>query len=570
MGDQTLSAVEGIKARSRHLRGTIAEGLLDRTTGALAEDDTQLIKFHGMYQQDDRDLRAERRDQRLEPAWQFMVRARLPGGLCTAAQWLAFDDIARRYANGTLRLTTRQAFQLHGVVKRVLKPTIAAINQALLDTLAACGDVNRNVMVTTLPGTRSAHAEAAALAVALSERFLPNAGAYHEIWLDGAPLAPDETVVEPIYGERYLPRKFKIAVAVPPDNDVDVYTQDLGFIAVIENGTLRGYNVVAGGGMGATHGDFATWPRTADVLGFCKPGDALALAEAVVTTQRDFGDRTNRRHARLKYTIEELGLPRFVQEIESRAGVALQAPREVRFDDTGDRAPGWHVDDQGLWHYLLHVTAGRVTDRDGWRALSGLRAIAASGYAGFRLTPNQNVLISDVAPIHKAALEALLREHGLLAAVSPLRRLALACVGLPTCGLAMAESERYAPEFLGKLEQLLARHGLSDAGIHVRITGCPNGCARPFVAEIALVGKAPGRYSVYLGGAHDGTRLNTPWQDNITEAEILAALGPLFERYAAERVAGERFGDFLHRTALIATVRSGREFAAAAKALAGG
>ena len=570
MGDQPLSAVEGIKARSRHLRGTIADGLRDRTTGALAEDDTQLIKFHGMYQQDDRDLRAERRDQRLEPAWQFMVRARLPGGLCTAAQWLAFDDIARRYANGTLRLTTRQAFQLHGVVKQVLKPTIAAINQAVLDTLAACGDVNRNVMVTTLPASRSAHAAAARLAVALSERFLPNAGAYHEIWLDGTPLAVGETVAEPIYGDRYLPRKFKIAVAVPPDNDVDVYTQDLGFIAVIENGALLGYNVVAGGGMGTTHGDFATWPRTADVLGFCEPGDALALAEAVVTTQRDFGDRTNRRHARLKYTIEDLGLPRFLQEVESRAGVALQPPREVRFNDTGDRAPGWHVDDQGLWHYLLHVPAGRVTDRDGWRALTGLRAIAATGNAGFRLTPNQNVLLSDVPPACKAGIEGLLREHGLVTAVSPVRRLALACVGLPTCGLAMAESERYAPDFLARLEDLLALHGLADAGIHVRITGCPNGCARPFVAEIALVGKAPGRYSVYLGGAHDGTRLNTPWRDNITESEILAALAPLLARYAEGRLEDERFGDFLHREALVMPVRSGREFAAAAKALAKG
>lgn len=569
MSDQPLSAVEGIKARSRHLRGTIAEGLRDRVTGALAEDDTQLIKFHGMYQQDDRDLRAERRDQKLEPAWQFMVRARLPGGLCTAAQWLAFDDIARRHANGTLRLTTRQAFQLHGVLKRALKPTIAAINQALLDTLAACGDVNRNVMATTLPASQAVHEHAVQLAVALSERFLPNAGAYHEIWLDGAPLETGATVVEPIYGDRYLPRKFKMAVAVPPDNDVDVYAQDLAFIAIVEDGVLQGYNVVAGGGMGMTHGDFATWPQIAQALGFCRPADALAVAEAVVTTQRDYGDRTNRRHARLKYTVEDMGFARFRQEVESRAGLALEAARAVHFSDTGDRVQGWHADDSGRWHFMLHVPAGRICDREAWQALAGLRAIALTGHAQFRLTPNQNLLVSDIASAHKREIDALLVDHGLHAPVSPLRQLALACVGLPTCGLAMAESERYAPEFLGKLEQALSRHGLGDAAIHVRITGCPNGCARPFLAELALVGKAPGRYNVYLGGAHDGTRLNTPWRDNITEAEILDALDPLLARYAAERREGERFGDFLLRSGLVLPVASGRDFSATARGLLG-
>jgi len=556
-----LSAVEGIKTRSRQLRGTIAEGLTDQITGAISDDDTQLIKFHGSYQQDDRDLRAERREQKLEPAWQFMVRARIPGGLCTPAQWLAFDAIAHEYANGTLRLTTRQTFQLHGILKRDLKPTIAAINRALLDTLAACGDVNRNVMSTTLPASRAVHAEALDLALRISAHLLPKSGAYHEIWLDGEKLVDTAEVDEPVYGSTYLPRKFKIGLAVPPDNDVDVYSQDLGFIAVLDAGRITGYHVVVGGGMGVTHGDLATWPRVADGLGVCTPEHAVTVAEAVVTTQRDHGDRTNRKHARLKYTVDDMGLDAFRAEVERRAGIRFTPAPPIHFNDNGDRPQGWHQDDEDYWHYMLYAPSGRIRDDGAWQALSGLRAIAASGKAQFRLTANQNVLLSDISAADKAAVDALLRAHGLITTVSPVRHLALACVGLPTCALAMAESERYAPEFLSKVEALLDEHGLTGTPINLRITGCPNGCARPFLAEIALVGKAPGRYNLYLGGARDGSRLTVPFRDNITEAEILAELTTVFAAYAAGRNAGESLGDFVRRAGIVADIHTGQQFA---------
>ena len=569
MSTDKLSPVEGIKTRSRQLRGTIAEGLLDLVTGAISEDDTQLIKFHGIYQQDDRDLRAERRDQKLEPAFQFMVRARIPGGLCTPAQWLAFDAITQNYADGTLRLTTRQTFQLHGVLKGVLKPTIAAINQSLLDTLAACGDVNRNVMCTTLPLQRELHACAMTLARDISTHLLPQSGAYHEIWLDGVKLENGVEAVEPLYGSTYLPRKFKIGIALPPDNDVDVYSQDLGYIALIEQGRVVGYNVVVGGGMGVTHGDLATWPRVAEPLGRCTPAQVLTIAQAVLTTQRDHGDRTNRKHARLKYTLETMGIAAFRAEVEARAGVQLAPSAPVSFEDNGDPVQGWHTDDHGLHHYVLYVPSGRVCDAGEWRALSGLRVLAQRGLAQFRLSANQNLVLSDIAAGDRDAVAGLLQEYGLSAPVSPVRHLTLACVGLPTCGLAMAESERYAPSFISEIEALLAGHGLAGTPINIRITGCPNGCARPFLAEIALVGKAPGRYNLYLGGAADGSRLTVPYRDNITQAEILERLDFAFGRYAETRTPGERFGDFVIRAGMVAAVTSGPEFSVAVQKLTG-
>jgi len=555
------SAVEGIKSRSRLLRGTIVESLADPLTGAISDDDTQLIKFHGSYQQDDRDLRNERREQRLEPAWQFMVRARVPGGLCTPAQWLAFDDIARSLANGTLRLTTRQAFQLHGILKRNLKPTIAAINASLLDTLAACGDVNRNAMCSVLPSTRRAHAEAVALARSLSEHLLPRTGAYHEIWLDGEKLVDTQPEEEPIYGPLYLPRKFKLGVAVPPDNDVDVWSQDLGYVAIVEDGSIVGYNVLVGGGMGMTHGDLATYPRVADTLGYIPAAAALEVGEAVVTAQRDLGDRSNRKHARLKYTVEDVGLETFRAEVERRAGVQFAPAREVFIRDNGDPL-GWRTDDEGMHHYGLYVPSGRVVDRGPWRAMTGLRELARRGLAQFRLTANQNLMLADIAPAQRDEVAALLEEYGLAAPVSRVRQLALACVGFPTCALAMAESERYAPDFLTKVETLLATHGLADAPIGIRITGCPNGCARPYLAEIALVGKAPGRYNLYVGGTPDGRHLTVPLQDNVTEADILATLDGLFARYAAERQTAEAFGVFVRRVGIVPSIDCGRAFAA--------
>ena len=565
-----LSPVEDIKLASRHLRGSLVESLADPLTGALRDDDTQLVKFHGIYQQDDRDLRNERRQQRLEPAYQFMIRARVPGGICTAAQWLAMDRIACTHANGTMRLTTRQTFQLHGVIKRRLKATVAEINHALLDTLAACGDVNRNVMCTTLPSPASARTEVTAFAAALSDHLTPRTRAYHEIWLDQQPVINTAEELEPIYGDTYLPRKFKIGLVVPPDNDVDIYSQDLGFIAIIEHGQLTGFNVVAGGGMGMTHGEHATYPRLAEVLGYCDKTEVLKIATAVVTTQRDFGDRTNRKHARLKYTVETMGLKAFQAEVETRAGVRFTPARDIHFTHTGDRF-GWHVELDGTAQFTLFVESGRVADVGAWHALTGLREIANAALADFHLTPNQNVVLANIAASNRSRVTEILTQHGLdTERASQTRQLALACVGFPTCGLAMAESERYVADFVTKIDALFSDHGLPDAPVTLRITGCPNGCARPYLAEIALVGKAPGRYNLYLGAAFDGTRMNAPYREALNEIEILEVLAPLVARYAAERESGEHFGNYLVRAGHVPAILSGVAFAAAAQALAAG
>lgn len=550
------SAVEGIKAKSRRLRGTLEAGVADPVTGAIADSDTQLIKFHGSYQQDDRDVREERRRQKLEPDYQFMIRTRLPGGVVTPAQWLALDTIATRYGNGTLRLTTRQAFQFHGVIKRELKTTLQAINATLIDTIAACGDVNRNVIVAANPMQSSAHAAVYAAARALSEFFKPKTRAYYEIWLDEEKVAGSGEEEETVYGPTYLPRKFKIGFAVPPVNDVDVFANDLGFIAIIEDGALRGFNVVAGGGMGATHNDPKTYPRLADVLGFIDAEHLFAFAQAVVTTQRDFGDRSDRKHARLKYTIDDRGLPWFKAEVERRAGLAFGPPRPYTFDRNGDRF-GWTQGEDGRWHLTLRIEAGRVADRGDRTQLSGLREIAKIHDGEFRLTPNQNLVIANVAPGRRGAIDMLAAAHGLdtYRSATPLRLDALACVALPTCGLAMAEAERYLPDFVQKMQQLLDAHGLHDEPITLRISGCPNGCSRPYVAEIALIGKAPGRYNLMLGGDARGQRLNTLFRENLDEAETLAALDAVFERFAAEREHGEAFGDFLHRSGIVAATK---------------
>ena len=559
MAGDALTDVERIKAKSRLLRGSIADSLADPLTGALAADDTQLSKFHGFYQQDDRDLRSERKRQRLEPAYSFMIRARIPAGVCTPAQWLEVDRLARRYANGTIRLTTRQAIQLHGVIKRDLKATIAAINHSLLDTLAACGDVNRNVMAPPLPSLSSIHREVREDAVRLSAHLTPATRAYHELWLDGEKVEGAD--VEPIYGETYLPRKFKIAFVVPPQNDTDVFTQDLGFVAISRGKELLGYNVIVGGGMGMSHGEPETYPRLGDVLGFCERDQLLAISEAVVTTQRDFGDRSNRKHARLKYTIDDRGIDWFRGEVESRSGVALQGARPFAFVGNGD-VYGWQQSDDGRWHYTLFVQNGRVLDVDGRELLSGLRAIAEVHDGEFRITPNQNLVISDVAHAGKAGIDRLLHAFGIAndEQATPLRLHSLACVALPTCALAMAESERYLPSLVDRLDAELAAAGLADEAITIRMTGCPNGCARPYIAEIGLVGKGPGTYNLYLGAGFAGERLGCLYLDNADEPAIIAALGELFRRYAAERNSGERFGDFLVRAGVVREVRDGRHF----------
>ncbi|MDF2782222.1 MAG: cysI [Geminicoccaceae bacterium] len=556
----TRSKNEDIKEASRYLRGTIADGLLEAVTGAIHEDDAQLTKFHGTYLQDDRDLRPERRKKKLEQAYAFMVRVRVPGGVCTPAQWLAMDRIADDFGNHTLRLTTRQAFQLHGVIKSNLKRTMQAINAALLDTVAACGDVNRNVMCNPNPYQSKAHAAALGLARAISDHLTPRTAAYHEIWLDGEKVVDTQEDEEPIYGRHYLPRKFKTVVAVPPENDVDVFAQDLGFIAITdEEGDVVGYNVTVGGGMGMTHGEPETYPRTADVIGFCRPEQAVAVAEQVVTVQRDHGDRANRKHARLKYTIDDRGLAWFRGEVERRLGYTLAAPRPFRFEHTGDRY-GWTQDHEGSWHYTLFIENGRVKDGPAQLMKTGLRTIAGIHRGDFRLTANQNLIIARVPARQKPRTDRLLRQFGLTNELTGLRLNSMACVALPTCALALAESERYLPDLVLALEGVIEQAGLRDDEIVIRMTGCPNGCARPYLAEIGLVGRTPGKYNLYLGAAFDGSRLNKLYRKDVGHDEIVGALTPLIESYARERLNGERFGDFVIRAGHVAPTTAGRDF----------
>lgn len=550
------SANEGIKEKSRYLRGTIGEGLKRSETGSLVADDTQLTKFHGIYQQDDRDLRPERRRKKMEPAFSFMARVRIPGGVLTSRQWLVMDRIASDFANGSIRITTRQAIQFHGIIKGNLARSIGTINEALLDTLAACGDVNRNVMSAANPLESEAHAAAYDLAGRISAHLSPRTRAYHEIWIDGEKVhdgtaeATIEDEVEPIYGRTYLPRKFKAVVAVPPVNDVDLYAHDLGFVAVVEGGEVVGYNVTVGGGMGMTHGEPETYPRLADVVGFCAPEQAVDVAEKVVTVQRDFGDRVDRKQARLKYTIARNGLDWFRARVEERLGYSLGEARPFAFERTGD-AFGWTKGADGLWHLCLYVANGRVADLPGRPMRTGLRRLAESHAGGFVLTPNQNLIVTGVPGRKKRQVETLLREHGLLDDLTGLRRNAMACVALPTCGLALAESERYLPDLVTELETAMERAGLEQDEIVVRMTGCPNGCARPYLAEIGFVGRSPGVYDLFLGAAFDGSRPNRLYRAKVPQAEIAGILSPIIEAYGREREAGEHFGDFVIRTGVI-------------------
>ena len=545
-----LSPVEEIKQKSQFLRGSLLQSLADPTTGAISDSDTNLSKFHGLYQQDDRDLRQERRRRKLEKAFCFMIRIRVPGGVATPEQYLVIDDLADRYANGTIRLTTRQAFQFHGLLKGNIKPLIQQIDKVCMDSIAACGDVNRNVMCTVLPEMSPVHGEVYQTAAAISTHLTPHTRAYHEIWLDEEPVAGGEE--EPIYGPTYLPRKFKIGMAIAPDNDVDVYSQDLGYIAIVEDGKLVGYNVTVGGGMGRTHGNARTYARLGDLLGFCAPDQAVAVAEAVVKVQRDYGDRSDRKHARLKYTIDDRGLDWFRAEVEKYLGYALEEARPCTLRHNAD-AYGWQQDREGYWYFTPFIMAGRIKDTPEARYRTGLREIAKIHKGDFRLTPNQNITIGKIAEADRPAIEKLLQEHGLADTHerSGLRLNALACVALPTCGLALAESERFLPRMIERLETEMEKVGLRDDAISLRITGCPNGCARPYLAEIGLVGKVPGKYALFLGAKHDGSRLNEEVAASLTEDEIVEYLRPIFRQFAEEREEGERFGDFCVRIGLV-------------------
>lgn len=550
-----LSGVETVKERSRNLRGTIVEGLKDASTGAISADDAQLTKFHGLYLQDDRDQRIERRKAKLERAFSFMIRIRLPGGVATPQQYLMVADLADNYGNGTIRLTTRQAFQLHGLLKGNVKPVIQNMAQVCLDSIAACGDVNRNVMCNPNPKVSGIHQEIYDVSKRLSAHLAPRSRAYYEIWLDEEKVATEEER-EPIYGKTYLPRKFKIGVAVPPSNDIDIFSQDLGYIAIVENGKLAGFNVVAGGGMGRSHGNTDTYARLADLIGFCRPDQVVEVAEAVVTTQRDFGDRTNRKHARLKYTIADRGLEWFRSEVESRLGWRLEEARPFAFANQADDY-GWNRDVDGEWYFTLFVLSGRIKDDDTLKMKTAVREIAEIHDGEFRLTANQNLMISGVTEEKKPEIEAILSAYNLSDHNNQtgLRLNALSCPSTPTCGLGLAESERALPEVLERLEEVVTASGLRDDAITMRMTGCPNGCARPYLAEIGLVGKAPGKYNLYLGASRDGTRLNTEVADVLTIDQIMERLTPLITRYAKERAAGESFGDFCHRVGAVESLQ---------------
>jgi sulfite reductase (NADPH) hemoprotein beta-component len=542
---EKLAHNETIKTNSRFLRGTLEEGFADIATGAISEDDQQLIKFHGIYLQDDRDLRPERAKRKLDKAYAFMARLRVPGGVLSREQYLAMDKLADERGNHSLRLTTRQSIQFHGVIKSNLKPALRQIDSVLLDTIAACGDVNRNVMCTPNEFFSPVYAAAEETARNISTHLLPRTFAWREIFIDGEKITA-EPESEPIYGATYLPRKFKIAIAVPPQNDVDVFAHDLSYIAIVEKKRLVGYNVVVGGGMGATHGDAETYPLLGHVIGFCTLDNAVAVAEAVVTTQRDYGNRSNRRRARLKYTIEDRGLEWFTEEVNRRLATKLEPARAYKFTGNGDRM-GWETGPDKLHHLTLFVENGRIADVGDWRLKSALVAIAKAHDVSFIITPNQNLIIARADTAARKAIEAILADHGVKLRASALREAAMACVALPTCGLALAESERYLPSLITRLDALLAAHGLQEQKITVRMTGCPNGCARPYIAEIGLIGRNPGRYNLHLGGAHDGSRLNRLFREDADEETILATLAPLFADYAKSRRGEEFFGDFMAR-----------------------
>jgi sulfite reductase (NADPH) hemoprotein beta-component len=561
MSEKKLSVNEGIKTRSNYLRGTIEEGLADLSTGSMSEDDQQLLKFHGTYQQDDRDLRNDRRKHRLEKAYSFMIRIRVPGGVATPQQWIETDRLATQFANGTIKLTTRQAFQFHGIIKTNLKRTIAEINQAAMDTIAACGDVNRNVMCNPNPYLSSVHAEVLKAAQDISTHLTPATRAYHEIWLDGEKVESTEEEQEPIYGKTYLPRKFKITIAVPPSNDVDIFANCLSFIAIVEDGKLVGYNVAVGGGMGSTHGNEATYPRLADVIGFCTPEQVVDVAEKVVLVQRDFGDRTDRKHSRFKYTVDDHGPEWILAKLNEYLGYDLGPVRSYEFTDNGDRF-GWVEDENGNFHYTLFVEGGRVLDTPTYPMRTGLLEIAKIHDGDFRLTANQNLVIANISVKKRSEIEALLEKYGMAHSHerSALRLSSIACVALPTCGLALAEAERYLPVVITNLEEDLEAAGLRHDAITIRMTGCPNGCGRPFISEIGFVGRGPDRYNLYLGGGHAGQRLSKLYREDIHADEIRGLLAPIFQRYAKELIEGERFGDFVIRAGYVAATVQGKDF----------
>ena len=543
-----LSRNELLKANNPILSGTISQTLADASKDRFSDDDYEFLKFHGIYQQDDRDKRKTGKQ------YIYMVRGRLPGGVVNPSVYLAFDQLSSQYGYNTLRITTRQGFQFHGITKGNLGKFMKGLNDAMATTLAACGDVARNVMAAPTPATSPLVDDIQHQAAIVSDALLPKTRAYHQIWVEGVELKltdEDAHFADPLYGKTYLPRKFKVAFAIPPLNDIDIFTNDCGFIAIVENDKLAGFNLAAGGGMGMSHGNAQTYPRLADVIGFIKPEQVIETTKAAVTIHRDFGDRANRKHARLKYVIQERGAAWFRAELEKRLGFKLETARPFQFTRQGDLY-GWHKQFDGKWFLGLFVENGRIKDAGDYRLKTGLRRVVEQFRPGLRLTPSQNILLINIATNDKDAITTLLAGHGVAVdnQAGPVRLASMACPALPTCGLALAESERVMPDVITRIERLLAEIGLAGEEIIIRMTGCPNGCARPYTAELALVGRAPGKYQLYLGGNESSTRLNRLYKESVKNEDLAAELRPLFTQFAKERLGAERFGDFCQRVLL--------------------
>jgi sulfite reductase (NADPH) hemoprotein beta-component len=554
-----LSPVEKIKVASDGLRGTIRESLKDEITGSLREEDQSVIKFHGMYQQDDRDRREERAEKKLDRLYSFMIRLRLPGGFLTSEQWIAANNIAGDNSTGVIKITTRQTIQLHGILKRKIKPTIKAFSKAKLDSIATCGDINRNVLCSAHPKQSSIHEQVFVYADKISHLLMPKTRAYYEIWLDEEKIADKKQEEDALYEDHYLPRKFKIAIAIPPNNDVDVFANDIGLIAIIQNDKLLGFNIAVGGGLSTTHGNKETFARLATVIGFVDTEEKLLKAVyEILTIQRDYGNRSDRKLARLKYTVSKYGVDWFRQELENRIGFKLDDASPYEFKYRNDYY-GWHANAEGLWYYTPFIENGRVLDDEQIKLKTALLEIAKTGKVNFRFTANQNLILSDIKALDKEAVHIILEKYGVIKHTenaSPVRRNAMACVAFNTCPLALAEGQRYMPSLISKIELLLNKHQLSEKEIIIRLTGCPNGCARSYLAEIGFVGTAYGRYNLHLGGNREGTRLNSIYKESLNEEEILQELDHLFSTYSREQQNNETFGDFIIRQGIINALKN--------------
>ncbi len=549
MSDNNLSSVERIKKASRGLRGTIEESLENEITGAISEDDQALLKFHGMYQQDDRDRRDERAEKKLERLYSFMIRLRLPGGFLKPEQWLAVHDVAGENSTGVIKITTRQTLQLHGLIKSKIKPTIQAFSEVKLDSIATCGDINRNVICSAHPMQSPIHTHIHAYAKRISEMLMPKTRAYYEIWLGEEKLVDKKQEDDPLYQDRYLPRKFKVGITIPPNNDIDVFGNDIGLIAIVENNKLQGFNIAIGGGLSTTHGNPATYARLASIIGFANEETILQAIYAIITVQRDFGNRSDRKLARLKYTIDRHGINWFKEEVERRIGLALEKPRPYNFTERKDYY-GWEKNHQGLWYYTPFIENGRILDDEKLSLKTALFEVAKTGKANFRFTANQNVILADIDAKDKDAINKILEKYNITrytGDASAIRKNSIACVALNTCPLAFAEAQRYLPSLISKIEPLLKKYQLEKEEIIIRMTGCPNGCGRPYIAEIGFVGTSYGRYNLHLGGDHEGERMNKIYKENLDEPAILTTLDELFAVFKKERHQGEKFGDFTWR-----------------------